>query len=66
MHRTTQTQNLHFDLYGLATWDDLDLTRGQGRLWMVIKSTVDTIHTVSSALLQPDMAILTGEASNGR
>ena len=40
MHRSTQPQNLYFDL---VTSDDLDLTRCHQRLWMVLRRVASVL-----------------------
>ena len=46
------------------TSDDLDLTRSQQRLKVVLRSIPDTIHALSSVSFQPDMTTLPGESSH--
>ena len=36
-HYTIQAQNVHFDLFGFATWDDIDLTRGHQKLMKMFR-----------------------------
>ena len=52
MHRTTQTPNLHFELFNLVNPDDPYLTRVHQRLWRTIRSISDTINAIPSGLLQ--------------
>ena len=66
MYRTTQTQNLEFNLFDLVTLDDLDLTQCHKRLRRVLRRIPDTIHVVPSALFQSDMAAVPGEVNIDR
>ena len=66
MYRTATTWYLHFDRIHLVTSDDFDLTRGFQGLRSVPRSVLDTIHVISSVLLQPDTATLPGESSDER
>ena len=65
-YKPTQNLNIKFDLFDLATLDDLDLTKGHKSLRRVLISIPDKIHAALSTLFQSDMAALQGESNNDR
>ena len=57
---------LNLTFFDPVTLDDLELSQGHKRLRRVLRSILDTIHAVPSALFQFDTTALPGEASNDK